>query len=84
MNLIPSKDMMKTEKKTKTELGNGLGLGGVQMSEIEAPGREGRETPETSRSALLWALTAATGNIYRAPTECQAFISPSEVNNAGQ
>lgn len=34
MNLMTLKDKKKTDKETKAESGSGLGLGGVQTSEI--------------------------------------------------
>lgn len=42
------KEKNKTDKETQAESENSLGLGGVQMSEIQTLGREGRETPSSS------------------------------------
>lgn len=51
MILMTLRDKNKTDKETQAESENGLGLGGVQMSEIQTLGREGRETPQASHSA---------------------------------
>ena len=46
------KDRKLTEKEIKTKSGNGLGLGGVQKSEIQAIGTEAKETAGAAYSAL--------------------------------
>lgn len=84
MNLMTLKAKKKTDKETKAESGRGLGLGGVQTSEIQALGREGGETPPASSLAWYQALMETTGSIYRTLTECQALISSSQVTDAGQ
>lgn len=52
MILMALKEKNKTDKETQAESENSLGLGGVQMSEIQTLGREGRKPlPQASHSA---------------------------------
>ena len=51
MVLMTLREKNKTDKETQAESENGLGLRGVQMSEIQTLGREGRENPQASHSA---------------------------------